>query len=172
MAMKGLNLGSGQRPFRSTDEVEWTNVDAQERWSPDIVARGGEMPMIESGSVDFVVLHQVYEHIPLGEHAVLRECFRVLKPWGSLILTTPDLRALVDAWREGKIDDYIFCVNLYGAWMGDPADLHRWLYTPRTLTKAVQESCLWRVIVPFDWRVISGADIAKDWWIQGLEAIK
>ena len=45
---------------------------------------------IESDSVDFVVTFQVIEHIQDDEKFV-KEIFRVLKPGGKLILTTPNL---------------------------------------------------------------------------------
>ena len=45
---------------------------------------------IESDSVDFVVTFQVIEHIQDDEKFV-KEIFRVLKPGGKLILTTPNI---------------------------------------------------------------------------------
>lgn len=164
-----LNLGSGQRPFGPG----WTNIDISERWSPDIVADAANLHMIPDGSVEMIVGHHIIEHVGLGEFdGAIRECYRVLQPGGSLILTTPDLYVLSRAWIDGKINDYIFCVNLYGAYMGDEADRHKWLYTPRTLCQAVGKPVQWSSIKEFDWRPIEGADIAKDWYIQGIECVK
>lgn len=164
-----INLGSGQRPFKG-----WTNVDVNPKWNPDVVADGAHMPMFEDGSVEVIVSHQNYEHYGLGEaDAMVRECYRILRPGGSLIVTTPDLDALVRAWLAGKIDDYIFCVNLYGAYQDSEADRHKWLYTARTLDQALMKAAPWSFIKALDpWRDLPGADIARDWWILGLEAIK
>ena len=172
-ARVGLNVGSGQRPFSSTPSIGWINVDVNPKWEPDVVADGMSMPMFESNTADYIVLHQVYEHFGLGEATPLvRECHRILKPGGSLIVTTPNLDALCRAWITGKIDDYIFCVNLYGAYMDDEADRHKWLYTQRTLHQALKEAVKWRALGAFDWRSIDGADIARDFWILGAEGVK
>lgn len=163
-----INLGSGQRPFGEG----WTNVDCNPRWSPDIVADGSSLPVADS-SVEMVVAHQMIEHVGLGEFGgVIGEAYRVLAPGGSLILATPDLRELVRAWICGKIDDYIFCVNLYGAYMSDEADRHRWLYHEPTLKQALIDAAPWSNVKSFDWRPIEGASISKDWWILSIEAIK
>ncbi len=164
-----INLGSGQRPFQKP----FINVDCQERWNPDVVTRGESMPMFQDGSADMIVLHQIIEHVGLGEFdGVIKECHRILAPGGSMIITTPDLTALVKAWIAGRIDDYIFCVNLYGAYMNDEADRHRWLYHERTLKKAIGDGIRWSEVKLFDWRPIDGADIARDWWVLGIEAVK
>lgn len=164
-----VNLGSGQRPFGKP----WINVDTQARWKPDVVANGADMPMFEDNSADLIVAHHVIEHVGLGEFdPCIRECYRILKPGGSLIVTTPDLYELGKAWFNGHIDDYIYCVNLYGAYMNEETDRHRWLYTNKTLSKALRSAAQWATVKPFDWRPIEGADIARDWYILGVEAVK
>jgi len=164
-----LNVGSGQRPFQKP----WTNVDINPKWSPDVVADGAHMPMFESNSADMIVLHHCAEHMTLdGSKAAFREANRILDVGGSLLVFVPDLRTIVAAWTTGRIDDYIFCVNLHGAYNGDEADIHRWSFTYHTLRTHVTNSAEWRSASPFDWRPIEGADIAKDWWILGMEAIK
>ena len=191
-----INLGSGQRPFglcgacphkahrgycreccacQAIAEVsnEWTNVDTQARWNPDVVANGSSMPMFADGSAEMIVSHHNYEHYGLGEaEPMVKECFRILRPGGSLIVTTPNLRALTQRWITRQIDDYTFCVNLYGAYMTSEDDRHRWLYTPETLRESLGKCAAWSKLLLFDWRTIEGADIAKDWWICGVEAVK
>ena len=44
---------------------------------------------IEENSVDYVVSFQVTEHIQ-DDNSFLKEIYRVLKPGGSVILTTPN----------------------------------------------------------------------------------
>ncbi len=165
-----LNIGSGQRPFAPN---KWINIDINPRWDPDIVADSANLPMFPDASASIIVAHHVIEHVGLGEFdATIREAHRILMPGGSLIITTPDLRALVRGWMEQRIDDYIFCVNLYGAYMDHPSDTHRWLYHEKTLAQALSKAAPWSQLLKFDWRPIPGASIAKDWWILGAEAIK
>ncbi len=167
--MLSLNLGSGQRPFKKP----FVNVDINPRWRPDIVANCSSMPMIEDASAEIVVMHHCAEHMTLGQsQAAFTEAWRTLVPGGSLLVFVPDLHALTHAWIQGRITDYIFCVNLHGAYMNDEADIHRWSYTAKTLTEHLYKAANWRGVVPFNWRTIPGADISRDWWILGLEAVK
>lgn len=165
-----LNLGSGQRPFAKP----WINVDIQERWHPDVTADGAHMPMFEDASADMIVLHHVYEHAGLGDNdAMIRECHRILAPNGSLLVFVPDMRELAKAWLRGQIDDYIYMVNVYGAYQGDEADRHKFGYWGPSLAKALDAAVRWSHIKTFDWRKIEGADIAgPEFWILALEALK
>lgn len=170
-----INLGSGQRKFGTT-EYPWVNVDCQPKWEPDICADALATGLPDE-CAEVVVLHHVLEHFDLCRaDDLLRECHRLLQPQGSVIITVPDLRALFNHWVTGRIDDYTLCVNLYGAYMGDPADLHRWGYCAKSLeTKlrtVLRTKNNWRVVLPFDFRKIPGADIASAWWILGWEAVK
>lgn len=163
-----LNLGSGQRPFPKP----WINIDCQLRWKPDRVADARDLPYNDR-SAQVIVLHHMIEHLHLQDAAmVLRESHRVLCPGGSLIVATPDLFQLVRGWLRKDLDDYLFAVNLYGAYMGDEADTHKWIYTRESLTKLMAEAAPWRNVGPFNWRQIESSDIARDWWILALEAIR
>ena len=165
-----LNLGSGQRPFAHP----WVNVDAQERWSPDVAADIRSMPMFTDGSADIIVLHHVLEHFGCGEGLpCLRECHRILHPGGLLIVCVPNVRALVSRWiRDEEFSDQLFFTNLYGAYMGDEADRHKWGFTPESLYFEMQNAGPGFRLQRFDWRPIPGADIANDWWILAMEATK
>ncbi len=59
-----LNLASGQRPFQKP----WVNVDIKDQgYAIDIVTDIKDLHMIESESVDVIVLHHVVEHIAIHE---------------------------------------------------------------------------------------------------------
>lgn len=145
----------------------------QERWNPDVVCDMTNMPMFADASADMIVIHHGLEHLHLtaGDDCI-RECYRILKPGGSLLLFVPDIYELATAWLGGRINDFIFCVNMWGAYQGDEADFHRFGYTGKTLAEKLRKQGNWSIIKPFDWRPIENADIARDWWVLSCEAIK
>ncbi len=174
--MIGLNLGSGQRRFETVDgEIEWVNVDIVSRppdQVPDVISDIRDLPSrFGHGNVDFVVAHHLLEHWGLGEFPFLT-CYDLLKVGGSFLIFIPDIRALAIRWLEGGISDYIYGVNLMGAYQGLESDRHRWHYTSESLTAALQEIASWAEIKPYDWREIAGGVFARDFWILAMEAVK
>lgn len=186
-----LNLGSGQRPFDNACkyckckdhllggvndhafERLWTNVDINPRWNPDVVADGASMPMFADSSGDMIVLHHTLEHYGCGEgSAMLKECYRILAPGGSLIVCVPDMRELAKMWLRGTIDTQVYMTNVYGAYMDSEADRHRWGGDSLSWATYLMSVAPWSRVTTFDWREIPGASIAKDVWICGLECIK
>lgn len=63
---------------------------------------------LPSGSVDAVLFCELFEHLYRNPFQVLRQIFRVLRPGGMLILTTPNLRSwegflrLLHGWGTGS----------------------------------------------------------------------
>lgn len=166
-----LNVGSGQRRFEGHG---WVNVDCVSRPGqvPDVVSPGESMPF-EDGSAELVVLHHVLEHYGCGEGlGLIRECHRVLAPGGSLLVFVPDARALAQAFVRGDISEFIYNVNMYGAYQGEEGDRHRWSFTRQSLLTTLVQSATWSRVGLFDWRPIPGASFARDWWIAAVEAMK
>ena len=58
-----------------------------------------------------------------------------------------------------------------GATATEPGSI-RWGFSAASLLHEVSEAAPWRQVKLFDWREIEGADIARDWWILGVEAVK
>lgn len=166
-----INIGSGQRGFN----VPWTNIDIISRppnQVPNICADARNLPFA-AGSASIVVLHHVLEHFGCGEaDGIIRESHRVLKHGGSLLVFVPNLRALATRWLIGELDDWHFTINIYGAYQGLEGDRHRWGYTQTNLCSYLRGCCSWGRVVDFDWRFLEGADIARDWWIAAVEAVK
>lgn len=166
-----LNAGSGQRPFDTA--AGWINLDAQARWNPDVVGDWNDLSMFKSDSMELVVAHQTIEHVGCGECGpFIKEAWRVLKPGGSLIVTVPDMKAICRRWVMGTMDTQLFMTNVYGAYMGEEGDRHRWGFDTAHLYQTLKAFANWSSVRLFDWRQIPGSDIAQDWWILGLEARK
>ena len=129
-----LNIGCGPNMFPgwvNLDRVDMNGYLEQLRSAPDIEgwpeyqqriahnARLGSvtcavhdirqgLPQYADSSVDAVYLGQIVEHLqPIIElPRLLAECWRVLKPGGKIRITTPDLDLLLDAYRNGRMDDF------------------------------------------------------------------
>jgi len=172
-----LNIGSGQRPFPKP----WINVDKQAVWNPDVIWDAGN-PMVkcpfDDGSASTIVLHHVLEHFGCGEASnLLRQCHSLLKSSGLLCVYVPDLRELADMWIEGLLSDQVYLTNLYGAYMGDEADRHKWGFTKSSLVATLQASGFSKVrFLTKGLRglrmSLHGADIAEDRWILGAVACR
>lgn len=105
---------------------------------------GAVLPF-STGSFDLLLLSEIVEHLP-DEQPLLRECARVLRPGGRVVVTTPNLW---DARRTlapvtGRV------------WSGDTDPTHCNLFTPVRLSRALQSAGFgevhWRTgIKPLHW---------------------
>lgn len=175
--LHGVNIGSGQRRFESVPAVWWQNVDLVNRppdQVPDIVGDARNLDSVfVRDSQDYVVSHHLHEHLGHGEaDPITKAAYQVLRVGGSLLVFTPDARKLAGRWLGGELDDFQFAVQMMGAYQGEESDRHRWLYTQDTLEHSLANAAPWSVVKPFDWRMIPGADLARDWYIAAVECVK
>lgn len=90
-----LDVGAGRYSryrMLCTNVAQWTTLDTDTKWEPDIVASAEEMPVADA-SFDGVLCTQVLEHVAHPQ-AVIAEIFRVLKPGGCCLLTAPQWNEL------------------------------------------------------------------------------
>jgi len=165
-----LNLGCGTRHFGG----DWINVDVVYRPPsnvPDIVCDLRNLSLAYN-SADMIHLGHCLEHFGLGEcNALLRECHKILKPGGLLIVTVPDMKAVAKRYLMGQLDNYTTMVTFYGPYAGHEGDRHRWGFDYDSLRLTVLESGFHNVQA-FDWREIPDMECPRDFWILGIEGVK
>jgi 2-polyprenyl-3-methyl-5-hydroxy-6-metoxy-1,4-benzoquinol methylase len=81
----------------------------------------GRFPFVDE-SFDYMLHSEANEHLP-GQFSVLKECYRVLKPNGHLLITTPNLLSLRgrvalamtgDRAFKSFVDEHISCRGTTG----------------------------------------------------------
>lgn len=84
-----LDIGCGDRPYQLLlpHVHRYVGMDLDARRRPDVVGAAEQLPFRDRVA-DTVLCTEVLEHSPEPEQ-VLREIRRVLRPGGTLILTTP-----------------------------------------------------------------------------------
>ncbi len=101
----GRDRGKFEKP---KDKVEkWIFADIDEKHNPDIVLNVENMSKIETESIDVINTNELFEHVGKIEQG-LRECYRVLKKNGVMILSVPFLFPIhadpydFQRWTEDK----------------------------------------------------------------------
>jgi SAM-dependent methyltransferase len=88
-----LDYGCGGQPYRElfsryVTQYIGADVAAAADTQLDLMLRPGEPVDLPDQSIDTILSSQVLEHLPEPHH-YLRECLRLLKPQGRLIITVP-----------------------------------------------------------------------------------
>ena len=94
---------------------------ARERYGLDVTCGTLEEAVLPAQWFDAVTMSHVVEHLP-DPIATLRECGRVLKPTGRLVITTPNVESLGRRWFRT-------------AWRGLEVPRHLQLYSVETLVE-------------------------------------
>lgn len=104
--MLKLHLGSGPHVKEG-----WINYDIGAH--PGVVQLDlskGKLPHVD-GSVDYIFGEHEHEHFTYDQGlAILKECYRVLKPRGVIRISCPDLTHLCRAYIDGNL------VRMPGVW--------------------------------------------------------
>lgn len=97
-ATRKLHIGCGPRILDG-----WLNTDLSPR-SKSVMAMDATKPFpLPADAFDLVFSEHMLEHVPYAEgKRMLHECFRVMRPGGTIRISTPDLAFLVALYRENK----------------------------------------------------------------------
>lgn len=149
LTQKRLNLGCGDKILPGYINVDV--VASRAGKTPDVLCDLHHLSPFEDNTVDEVLSVHVVEHFWRWEVLdILKEWVRVLKPGGKMVLECPNLLSACEEFLknpeaaafggpEGQRSMWVF----YGdpRWK-DPYMVHRWGYTPQSLSKLMQEAGL------------------------------
>jgi len=154
-----LNLGSGK-----DYKVGWLNVDINEKFKPDVVKDIRELSFPENTFKE-ILAKDVIDHVTFIEaKKLLRKIHKWLKPDGSLIIHTPNLRRLASILSmEDNVEALMFMYGTSGEgsthyW----SNTIRWCYSKEQLVKTLS-------ILGF--RVLEVEDTCDGWCFM-ITAIK
>lgn len=152
-ALRKLHIGCGDHPLAG-----WVNTDL----TPchlSIVWMDATQPFpVVSGTVDRVFSEHMIEHVSRAAgQAMLRECFRVLRPGGRIRISCPDRQFIADLTGGGELPEL---ASRYVDWarqhfgLPDAAAVgrnletgfgHQFIYDRATLAAALEEAGFARV---------------------------
>jgi predicted SAM-dependent methyltransferase len=97
-----LHLGSGNNMLPG-----WANIDLS--GGKSVIKLDLTFPLpVSSGTVKFIFSEHLIEHIRRDQaKALIKECFRVLEPNGTLRISTPGIKKLIDNYLVKKADEMI-----------------------------------------------------------------
>lgn len=143
--MRGLNVGCG-----SQYHAGFVNIETARHFRVDAVADACMLPF-KSNTFDVVESYHVIEHLPRpsfipghgirkqgwrpGSIEFLKECVRVLKPGGKLIIECPDGEQVIKDICAGNVDRL---TNLFGWDRYAGGDTHQWAFFKSHLRKYVE----------------------------------
>lgn len=136
-----------------TEEIRYVHLDAESRdiydaeldifVQPDVVANlGDNLPMFRDSMFDEVVCDHVFEHIPTQSmpHA-LHAIRRVLKkPDGRLVVETPNMTGIAQAWVDRQYKEEELQQWIHGEDVGGDFDGHRYSYSAESLRRLLEVS--------------------------------
>lgn len=172
-----LNLGCGAYPIRG-----FTNIDADPKLNPDVVANVPPLRYPDNEVEEIYCGHFLEHQTREAATELLAECYRVLRPGGTLGVVVPDTREIMRRYIEGEetvievpegrfwnmsnLDD-VCSVFLYSVIQDTP---HLWSYDEVTLCRALQAA---------GFRVMRKIDRYHDprlgtgrWYQMGFDSIK
>lgn len=133
-----LDLGAGENPVGGVGNKEWIHCDAHDFPCIEVICDLKELPFEDNYADEIfssnVIEHFTYEDVPL----VLKEWLRVLKPGGTITLTTPDVEHTCKEYVKGNIFAGVVGMNFLGKG-GFMENTHKSLWDNSQLTYVMQQ---------------------------------
>jgi len=132
-----LNLGSGSNYLQG-----YVNVDPQTNKKADVRTEAYDyLKDLDTGSVEEILCEHLLEHIPpVDGFLLIKECFRVLKVKGVLIIESPDLDKLGRVYGTGKLHYEHFRQGIFGEKGGvSVGEGHVWSYKEDEMTAILRD---------------------------------
>jgi ubiquinone/menaquinone biosynthesis C-methylase UbiE len=117
---KVLNLGCADDPFGDI------RVDMEKSPTTTLVANVEEGLPLKSSSVDIIYMQFMFEHLT-NINFVLKECYRLLKKEGKIIIITDNAGFI--GFHSGRWTKVLSTIH-YGGYRAEDGDMHFGLYTP------------------------------------------
>ena len=121
-----LHIGCGEKRFRG-----YTNIDA---YGGDVQGDVTKLSYAEN-SVDEIIGVHMFEHLyPHVAVEALKHWYGILKPGGKLILEMPDLKKILEFFKDPKSSPQLTMQALYGGeHTGRIEDVHKFCWTFETI---------------------------------------
>lgn len=103
-----LDIGAGYRPIsKGIHSKKTIRLDGVKKYNPDIHTDLRKGIPLKDKSVDIIIAGEIIEHL-FNPIRFIRECNRVLKNGGILILSTPNLNSLKNRFKVllGHLPEY------------------------------------------------------------------
>lgn len=113
---KTLNIGAGERVFRTypTEEYVCTNVDIRELPGIDRICDIERLPF-SIDEFDYILASDVIEHFPISKtESLLKDWCRVLKPGCLIEFRLPNVAAIFKQYEAGGFNARNISWLLYG----------------------------------------------------------
>lgn len=153
-----VNLGCGLAYLEG-----WLNVDASPEVRADVYAEAFDFVREHAAECDEIYMGHFLEHMMPGDARDLLALMAVrLRPGAVVSAVSPDVRAIVDAYRAGEIDNRLLNEAYLYSYV-QPSH-HRWLYDEPALVELFRSAGLADIapIDPLTWPPV--------WWKEGPDS--
>lgn len=128
-----LDICGGRNPWKPE---EFLNVDIVDLSHVDLVFDIRQRFPIADDVIAEIFSAATLEHFRERDNLhILREFFRILRPGGTLQISTPDMEAIAKSILAGE-DLSVINQHLFGKYKGgatEDYDLHRWMYPAKSM---------------------------------------